>query len=120
MAIPIRAWMLAYEERIGIDDSGQSPLRKIHLLAYAPQDANVATGEFLFREGERGGKQKGRCPKIQFFFDIRKENRKKKALPRVRGNALLSALGRRRLAVVRLIVLLAADFPRGLTPCICT
>ena len=37
--------MLAYEERIGIDDSGQSPLRKIHLFAYAPQDANVATGE---------------------------------------------------------------------------
>ena len=44
-AVPIRAWRLAYKERIGIDDRGHRPLRKIHLLAYVRQDANVATGE---------------------------------------------------------------------------
>ena len=47
---------------------------------------------------------------VQLFLRVER----KKALPRVRGNALLSALGRRRLAVVRLIVLSTANFP---VPC---
>ena len=72
-AVPIRAWRLAYKERIGIDDRGYRPLRKIHLLAYVRQDANVATGECRRQADVRS----------TTFFESRKSKvERQKALPR--------------------------------------
>ena len=55
-------------------------------LAYAPQDANVATGEFLFREGERR-ETKRQMSEVLLFFELHKKKYKKKALPMYKGNA---------------------------------
>ncbi len=52
--LSIRAWMLAYGERIGTSDRGCNPLRKIHFFVYVRQDATVLSGELANEENQGG------------------------------------------------------------------